>query len=84
LNLHESQIFSRDVVAELKRLRLEKGVSQNTLAAKAGVSRAAIQHIEKEIRNPTLILLHAVAGALDVSLGAVLLRVAKKSNSVRH
>ena len=79
MNLHESQIFSRDVVAELKRLRLERGISQNALAAKAGVSRAAIQHIEKEIRNPTLILLHALASALDVSLGTVLLRVAKKS-----
>ncbi|GEM_PF-6990669 len=36
------------------------------------VARTAVQHIENEIRNPTLILLHTVAGALDVSLGAVL------------
>ena len=42
MNLHESQNFSRDVVAELKRLRLERGISQNALAAKAGVSRAVI------------------------------------------
>ena len=80
MNLRESQIYSQNVVAELKRLRLEKGISQNTLAAKAGVSRAAIQHIEKEIRNPTLILLHAVASALDVSLVGVLRRAAKKSH----
>ena len=62
----------------MKRIRLEKGISQNKLAQKAGLSRAAIQHIEKEIRNPTLILVHAVACALEVSMGAVLNRVAKR------
>jgi transcriptional regulator with XRE-family HTH domain len=75
LNLNASQDFSRKVVAELKKIRLRKGISQNALALKAGLSRAAIQHIEKEIRNPTLILLHAVAAALGVSLGRVIHRL---------
>jgi len=56
---------------------LLRRISQSALAAKP--SWAAIQHIEKESRNPTLILLHAIANALDVSLGDVLLRVSTKS-----
>lgn len=54
------------------------GISQNMLAKKAGLSRGAIQHIEKGIRNPTLIVCHAVASALDVSLADVLALAEKK------
>jgi DNA-binding XRE family transcriptional regulator len=56
------------------------GISQNVLAKKAGLSRAAIQHIEKGIRNPTLIICHAVASALDVSLADVLTLAEKQGN----
>jgi len=56
------------------------GISQNVLAKKAGLSRAAIQHIEKGIRNPTLIVCHAVASALDVSLADVLTLAEKQGN----
>jgi len=40
-----------------------------------GLSRGAIQHIEKEIRNPTLIVCHAIATALDIPLSSVLKEV---------
>ena len=56
----------------LKEIRLKMAISQNLLAKKSGLSRGAIQHIEKGIRNPTLIVCHAVATALDVSLADVL------------
>jgi transcriptional regulator with XRE-family HTH domain len=69
--LEKSQRFSRAVVQELRRLRKQKGWSQLALATRAGVSRGAVQHIEKGIRNPTLMLTHALAEALDVSLCAV-------------
>lgn len=62
-------------MACLKAIRLEKGVSQNKLAEKAGLSRAAVQHIEKGIRNPTLIVCHALAKALDTSLGRIINRI---------
>jgi len=62
----------------LKEIRLKMGISQNMLAKKAGLSRGAIQHIEKGIRNPTLIVCHAVASALDVSLADVLALAEKK------
>lgn len=52
-----------------------KGVSQKTLAESAGLSRAAVTHIESGIRNPTLILCHALASSLGVSLSGILRRV---------
>jgi transcriptional regulator with XRE-family HTH domain len=75
LNLEKSQEFSLAVARELRRLRQEKGISQAVLAEKAGLSRAAIQHIEKGIRNPTLMVTHAIACALGTSLSDVIAKV---------
>ena len=78
MKLDPSQAFSLAVVAELKRVRLAKGLSQRVLAESAGLSRAAITHIEAGIRNPTMIVCHALAAALGVSLSAILRRVERK------
>ena len=78
MKLDSSQAFSLAVVAELKRVRLAKGLSQRVLAESAGVSRAAITHIEAGIRNPTMIVCHALAASLGVSLSAILRRVERK------
>jgi transcriptional regulator with XRE-family HTH domain len=59
----------------LKKVRLEKGISQLTLAKRAGISRGAVTHIESGIRNPTLIVCHALAKALDIKLSNLLRRV---------
>lgn len=59
-------------MAVLREIRLKKGLSQNRLAEITGLSRGAIQHIEKGIRNPTLMVCHAIASAMNVSLGAIL------------
>lgn len=72
LNLEKSQEFSYAVVRELKRIRLEKGLSQLAVSQRAGLSRATIQHIEKGIRNPTLMVVHAIAQALDSSLAGII------------
>jgi DNA-binding XRE family transcriptional regulator len=75
LNLEKSQKFSFAVAQELRRIRIEKRISQVTLAQKAGLSRAAIQHIEKGIRNPTLMVVHAISWALGVKLSDVIAKV---------
>lgn len=75
LKLAISEAFSRKVVSILREARLEKKLSQNKLAEKCGLSRGAIQHIEKGIRNPTLMVAHAIATALDVPLWSVLKKV---------
>lgn len=73
MNLEKSQEFSRKVVSLLKAIRLERGLSQEKLAKKAGVSRGAVSHIEKGIRNPTLFVCHALASAMETSLGSLVI-----------
>ena len=75
MKLATSERFSEAVVAELKKIRTAKGISQKTLAEAAGLSRGAVTHIEAGIRNPSLLVCHALAAALGISLSTVLRRV---------
>lgn len=52
----------------LRRLRSEKGISQERLAADTGVDRAYVSEIEREQGNATVDLLDRLASALDVDL----------------
>jgi DNA-binding XRE family transcriptional regulator len=74
LKLAASESYSRAVVAELKRLRLAAGISQQALADTVGVSRTAITHIEAGNRNPTLVICHALAVGLGTDLAKVVRR----------
>ncbi len=53
---------------ELRERRLERGLSQEELADKAGMSRNFIGLIERGDRNPTLLTLYSLAIALKSSL----------------
>ncbi|HWA22361.1 MAG TPA: helix-turn-helix transcriptional regulator [Caulobacterales bacterium] len=53
----------------LRRLRTERGVSQERLAADTGIDRAYVSEIEREAGNATVDLLERLAGALDVGIG---------------
>ena len=52
----------------LKRLRLERRISQERLAADAGVDRAYVSELERERGNATVDLLDWLAATLDVPL----------------
>lgn len=59
----------RSILAwNLKRLRLERRVSQERLAADAGVSRAHMSEIEREQTSATVDLLKRLADVLEVKL----------------
>jgi transcriptional regulator with XRE-family HTH domain len=68
LDAHQSEEFSRAVVALIKQARQEKGWSQAMLAEKAGVSRTGVTMVENGDRRPTLYFCHALAAALDRDL----------------
>lgn len=53
----------------LRRVRVAAGVSQERLAADAGVDRAYLGGLERQAENPTVDLLDRLAAALSVSLG---------------
>jgi transcriptional regulator with XRE-family HTH domain len=54
----------RVVALNLRRLREQAGLSQEELAARAGLARTYISGIENGRRNPTVIVLYEIATQL--------------------
>ena len=56
----------------MKKLRKERGWSQEALADEAGLDRTYISGIERMVRNPTITVVERVAAALRCPLGQLL------------
>ena len=57
----------RQLARNLKRLRSEKGWSQEELADQAGLHRTYVSGVERGVRNPTITIVAALAKALGVA-----------------
>ena len=57
-----------DFYTRLKKLRLEKKLSQKQLAAETGLSERGIQNYELRLRHPTIEVAIALADFFGVSL----------------
>lgn len=55
------------VGANTARIRREKGLTQEALAEKSGLSQQYISGLENGLRNPTIVTLYELATALGVS-----------------
>lgn len=53
----------------MRRIRREKGWSQEELADRADVHRTYISGIERLVRNPTITVVGRIADALGVQVG---------------
>jgi transcriptional regulator with XRE-family HTH domain len=60
------------LAANVKQLRDARGLTQQQMARLSGVPRATWSNLESGSANPTLSVLHRVAGALQVSLEELL------------
>ena len=58
--------------SNLKRLRLEKGWSQEEFADRAGIHRTYVSDIERAARNPTITIVEKLAKPLKVSASVLL------------
>ena len=56
----------------LRRLRLEKGWSQEEFADRAGLHRTYVSDLERGARNPTIVIVGKLADPLGVKLGELL------------
>ncbi len=56
----------------LRRLRGEKGWSQEDYADRAGIHRTYVSDIERGMRNPTITVVEKLAKPLGVSPGSLL------------
>ena len=60
------------LAVNMKRLRKERGWSQEALADEAGLDRTYISGIERKVRNPTIDVIERIARALDAPAGSLL------------
>ena len=59
----------RRLVGEnVRRIRLEKGLTQEQLAERSGFGQQYISDLERGRRNPTIVSLYELANALGISL----------------
>lgn len=56
----------------LRKLREERGLTQEELAGKAGMHFTYVGQIERGLRNPSLVNIRRLAKALNVSGGKLL------------
>jgi transcriptional regulator with XRE-family HTH domain len=56
------------LAANLRRLREERGLSQEEFAECAGLHRTYVSMIERQMRNPTVDVLEKICVALGVEL----------------
>ncbi|MDQ1730426.1 MAG: hypothetical protein QOK10_585 [Pseudonocardiales bacterium] len=60
--------LSRLIGERIRTIRLDRGWSLSSVAARAAVGKATLSEIEAGIRNPTLETLYAIAAVLQVPL----------------
>ena len=63
---------SQRLGSNVKRLRLEKGWSQEEYADLAGIHRTYVGDIERAARNPTITIVEKLSKPLGVSVSALL------------
>lgn len=61
----------------LKKLRSERGLSQEELAFKANLHRTYISQLERGLKSPTLNTLYILAGVLGISLSEFITSIEK-------
>ncbi len=58
--------------SNVKRLRLEKGWSQEDFADRANIHRTYVSDIERAARNPTITIVERLAKALKVKASVLI------------
>jgi transcriptional regulator with XRE-family HTH domain len=70
-NVHDSE-FLLDLGFHIKKLRQNKGLSQQTLADHIGVKKSTITRLEQGQTNASICLLKAISKGLDMDLSVLL------------
>ncbi len=60
-----------NVAKNMRRLRVERGVSQEAFADLAGIDRTYVSRLERKLENPTVTVLERIATALGVEIAAL-------------
>jgi DNA-binding XRE family transcriptional regulator len=72
------EAIASNVVRLLREEREKRGLSMNVVAQRSGLSHSIISLIERDLRNPTLDTLLRITEAIEVDLGAIIMRARKE------
>jgi len=65
---HNLEAVRQDIATNLRRLRNNAGIAQETLAYEADVDRTMVSKIERAVANPSISTLLKLANRLGVSM----------------
>lgn len=68
----------------LQELRLQRSLTQDQLAERAGTERSHISALERAEKGPALATIFILADALDIPAGELIGLVDKRSNRAKH
>jgi len=60
--------FTNKLALHLRKVREEKGITQEDLAFKAGVNTAYYGHLERGVYSPTMFVIWKISQALGISI----------------
>ncbi len=66
--------WRKSVGQNVRRIRLERGFSQQKVAADSEIDLTYLSGIERGLRNPSLLVMARIADALAVDLAALVTR----------
>ena len=72
--------YGKIFAQNMRRIRLEKGFSQDELGEQSGLTRNYVGNVERQENSPSLQSMEAVAGALGVCLLSLLTPHPPKEN----
>jgi transcriptional regulator with XRE-family HTH domain len=78
----ECDAICSEVARLLKEERESQGVSLNSLAERAGLSRQAVAFVEQELRSPSLDTLMRLTIGLEIKLEDIISR-ARRSSGIK-
>ena len=64
----------------LRRLRKERGITQEDFATDSGFDRGYISGVERGVRNPSVLVLERIAKALEVDVGELFENVGSRES----
>ncbi len=74
----------RAIGRNLRRLRLERRLSQEALAFEADIDRAYMGALERGVRNPTVLLLERLAVVLHVPVSTIVSKTVSSASTPKN
>ena len=74
-------VIDHSFAAVLRRLRKQKGLSQEQLGFKADLHRTYISQLERGLKSPSLKTLYKITSILEISLSDFMKLVEQESNT---